>query len=1048
MFYYRLKIVFLSFIFLSGYVLSFGQSSQEQFGKNRIQYKSFNWQYISTFNFDIFFYDGGKEIARNAANYAEPDFKRIIDQTGFTPYSKIKLIIYNSVSDMQQSNIGLEDQTLLIGGQTHFVKSKIEVAFNGSQVEFKNDINFAVSAMVINVMLYGGSLKDIVQSSYLLSLPEWYVNGAAAYLAEGWSVEMDNYMRGVFMKNDVKKPSVLSGQEAIRGGQSIWNFIAIKYGKANIANILNLTRIVRNEEASIESALGVPYYIFIREWKKYYTGMLSEVKDSYEDLDKTKRITKRSNKDFTYKNPAISPDGKNIAYIKTYKGKYSIVLHNLEKNRSKRIYAGGRKLLHQEEDKNTILLAWKSARVLSFIEKRKNKIWLTFFDLDKGKKNKREIKEFDQVLSFSFSDDGQYIIFSAGKVGQSDIFLYDVKGNSFRQLTNDLYDDLDPQFLKENYSIVFSSNRISDTLNIDQGSYQNMRSSYDIYLFEPLAGNKNVLKKLTDHSTNSKPKSFDKDNIIFVSDEKGISNLYKYNLNSSKITQVSKFLMNIEDFDADAGNMIMISMSNGKKFIYNYKEYNFNQELDAKATERQRLIDENDPRRKIKKLNKNTLDQSLIDSTESDIEEIDINDYRFDSDKKKDEEERVKIKFTYSSKNALPLKDQIGIKGASKYSNSFGIERVNSTIMIDPLRGLGVLMEVNMADMFGNHRMNAGLFGLTDLKSSNLFGEYSYLKKRIDFKVRYDRKTLFAFNESVTQRYTSNKASFAASYPFSESARISIAPFVATTRFTDLNFLFTSDCTVVYGGLKGEYVYDNTIVSGLNMIEGTRFKIGIEKYVTGREEKNFGKFVFDFRNYRPIHKELILATRVSFGQFFGNAKKNFLLGGMDNWLLNSTSHHGDGDPLTLSLQKDNSDILFVDYVTSLRGFNYNTQFGPKYVLFNAELRMPIVKYLYNGVINSGFLKNFQLITFTDIGSCWAGKNPFYRDNSTNTVTVGGGSNPFSATVVNYKNPFLIGYGAGVRTLFLGYYVKFDVAWGVVDYKMAGRRYYLTFGYDF
>jgi hypothetical protein len=257
------------------------------------------------------------------------------------------------------------------------------------------------------------------------------------------------------------------------------------------------------------------------------------------------------------------------------------------------------------------------------------------------------------------------------------------------------------------------------------------------------------------------------------------------------------------------------------------------------------------------------------------------------------------------------------------------------------------------------------------------------------------------------------------------------------------------DGTEAYSGLKGEYVYDNTLVTGMNMIEGTRCRIGIENNFNFNDNtKNFGKFVFDLRRYQPIHREIVLATRLSYGQFFGKAAKSFLLGGMDNWLFNSTSYEGDKNPLVLNTYKDNSDLLFVDYVTNMRGFNYNTQFGPKYVLFNAELRIPIVQYLYKGVINSNFLKNLQFNAFTDIGSSWAGSNPFNQDNSSNTTFVGGGSSPFTAKVINYKNPFLIGYGVGVRTMFLGYYVKFDVAYGMQDKIVQGRKFYLTFGYDF
>jgi hypothetical protein len=90
----------------------------------------------------------------------------------------------------------------------------------------------------------------------------------------------------------------------------------------------------------------------------------------------------------------------------------------------------------------------------------------------------------------------------------------------------------------------------------------------------------------------------------------------------------------------------------------------------------------------------------------------------------------------------------------------------------------------------------------------------------------------------------------------------------------------------------------------------------------------------------------------------------------------------------------------------------------------------------------------QLVAFTDIGAAWTGKGPFSRQNSLNTIIRGGNGNPFEASVTNFKNPFLSGHGAGVRTLLLGYYVKFDVAWGVEDFVPSGPKYYLTFGYDF
>ena len=131
----------------------------------------------------------------------------------------------------------------------------------------------------------------------------------------------------------------------------------------------------------------------------------------------------------------------------------------------------------------------------------------------------------------------------------------------------------------------------------------------------------------------------------------------------------------------------------------------------------------------------------------------------------------------------------------------------------------------------------------------------------------------------------------------------------------------------------------------------------------------------------------------------------------------------------------------------LRGFRQGKLVGTSHLLLNAELRFPLIRYLYRGNITSNFLRNLQVVGFTDVGSAWNGtEGPFSRANSLNTEEVVNG--PFRAFVTNFKNPFLIGYGAGVRTMLLGYYVKADYAWGVENRVTSQPIFYLTLGYDF
>ena len=162
---------------------------------------------------------------------------------------------------------------------------------------------------------------------------------------------------------------------------------------------------------------------------------------------------------------------------------------------------------------------------------------------------------------------------------------------------------------------------------------------------------------------------------------------------------------------------------------------------------------------------------------------------------------------------------------------------------------------------------------------------------------------------------------------------------------------------------------------------------------------------------------------------------------MDSWLFSSEERFFDNIPSA-------ADIFFLEFATPLRGFPYAARRGPKYLLYNAELRLPIVQYLFRSPVYSGFFNNLQLTTFFDAGTAYAGRNPFNRNNSFNTQVIGGNGNGFEATVTNFQNPFLVGYGFGARTTLLGVYGKFDVAWGRENNKEAKPRFYLTLGYDF
>jgi len=467
------KHIYKAFILLTFTLLTYNnvsaQFQNDQFGKNRVQYKNFDWRFISTANFDIYYYQDGYESAKIAAEFAEADFNRITDLVSFSPYNKIKLFIYNSIVDLQQSNIGVNHQGFAVGGQTNFVRSEVELAFTGTKQGFKQELSHGIADILIFEMMYGGNLKEILQSNYLLNLPEWFMAGAANYIAYGWDVSMDDYMRDMINSKKLKKPSNLEGDEAKMIGQGIWNYIAEKYGKANVGHILNYTRIVRNEKTSIQNTLGVSYNQFLASWREFYTTQATKLKADHTQ-PKEQEISIDNQKGYTFNKVKISPDEKYIAYTENLRGRFKVKVVNTRKeNEETTLFVGGYKVLSQRVDHEIPVISWFDDHTLGIFAPRNGSYSLWTYDLEakKGKKFKKlDFANFDQVKDFNISSDGRQFVMSVERKGQSDIFIYNLFNKRLTQITDDIFDEANPHFFANSNKIVFSSNRTKNTPKI------------------------------------------------------------------------------------------------------------------------------------------------------------------------------------------------------------------------------------------------------------------------------------------------------------------------------------------------------------------------------------------------------------------------------------------------------------------------------------------------------------------------------------------------------------------------------------------------------
>lgn len=170
-----------------------------------------------------------------------------------------------------------------------------------------------------------------------------------------------------------------------------------------------------------------------------------------------------------------------------------------------------------------------------------------------------------------------------------------------------------------------------------------------------------------------------------------------------------------------------------------------------------------------------------------------------------------------------------------------------------------------------------------------------------------------------------------------------------------------------------------------------------------------------------------------------------MLGGMDNWFFNRRDERAQETPLGLD-GLARRDVFMSNFIAPLRGFALNKLSGNSHLLFNAEIRIPVKSIMPSE--SSSLLNSVQLVGFTDVGTAWTGSSPFEKSNGFNTNVYGGKTNPFIATVTDFRNPFLVGYGIGARAVIFGYFVKFDYAFGIENKEVKSPLTYLTLGYDF
>ncbi|MFQ5499555.1 MAG: peptidase MA family metallohydrolase [Candidatus Zixiibacteriota bacterium] len=559
-------------------------SAQETyFGKNKVRYKDFDWSFIQTRHFDLYFYEDSYPTAKFAATVMESAYVEITNELDYMLQSRIPVFIYNSHNDFQQTNI---TPTLLpegVGGFTEASKKRIVIPFDGSYEDFRHVLHHELTHAVIYDMLFGNLFKSLLTRQRLFNLPLWFAEGYAEYSSRhGWDYFSDMFVRDATINGYLAPPYALGGFLAYKQGQAMIKYIVDTYGKEKLGEVLRSGRTHLTMKRAIKDALGIDektfWEQFSKEMKRRYWPEIAVRKEVNEIA---KRLTKaREDGSYFNEKPAFSPEGDRIAVF-TDKSDYtelvliSATTGKITDRLVKSQRSGDLESLHSFVSGASFS---PDGRRLVFVAKSGGKESLYFYDLREKKVYRKRRFDFYNILNPAWSPDGSRIAFAALKAYKRDLYVYDINSDVTTQLTNDRADDKDVTWLANSNGLIFSSDRPHSQSAFSASTDEHtsgvfVYGSYDLFRID--LSSLKVSPLDVGPGANSVPRvSPDGKKVAYVSNRNGIDNIYISYLDSARHYAITDMLTGVRSltWSPDSKQIAFSAFHRGAFDIFIIKE--------------------------------------------------------------------------------------------------------------------------------------------------------------------------------------------------------------------------------------------------------------------------------------------------------------------------------------------------------------------------------------------------------------------------------------------------------------------------------------------
>jgi len=504
------------------------------FGKNKVQYREFEWKIYHSPHFDIYYYEEEKQLLEKVVSFAESAYDRLSREFDHQIQKPIPLIFYATHSAFEQNNIILNFIPEGIGAFASPARNRMVLPVDLSDGELFQLVMHELTHVFQYSLLFQDRLGRGIRS---VNAPQWFMEGMASYMAKDEGTADKMYLRDAVVNDEI--PSIVgrgvSGFLAYRFGHAAFDYIEERWGQDGFRDFLYEYRntIGSQPGRALERSLRIDpedFDLDFRRWlrRKY----LPELVATGEPSDFGRPFRDEEGKILSAISPVASPSGDLVAALAVTRGDVDVILYDGRKRRpianlSKGFSSDYQYIVAQGISSKSRMgrdLAFSpDGNLLAVFVKREQGRSLVLFDVLDRKVDRVIDMEVEQQNAPTFSPDGRRIAFSGNLRGRFDIFEMDLESGQITNLTDDERYDGAPVYSPDGTSIVYSATVGEDWAQL-----------YRLDLADP-----SVRDPLTRGEWSDKDAVFSPDGgwLYFTSDRTGSDNIWGMELATGRTVQ-------------------------------------------------------------------------------------------------------------------------------------------------------------------------------------------------------------------------------------------------------------------------------------------------------------------------------------------------------------------------------------------------------------------------------------------------------------------------------------------------------------------------------